>query len=171
MSSSTTSAIRRSRKLCEARSTAARAASSQESVLVPTNSMTLYTLLAIAISSCDWFASASVVPPMGQQTCSQHCPRTSAWPLGRPPYSLGFLDFGFARPCWLCPAACLFQVLKFIGQKVHQLFDVGDCNSAGDQSEVQIIQIALHGYIQDTAIRGNRDREIIDHLCARAIQR
>src|SRR5438477_10498912 len=46
MSSSATCAIRRSRKLPAAFSTAAAAAFSQDSVLVPTNSMTLYTLSA-----------------------------------------------------------------------------------------------------------------------------
>src|SRR6058998_739462 len=48
MSSWATSAMRRSRSVFEARSTAALAAFSQESVLVPTSSMILYTLSAIA---------------------------------------------------------------------------------------------------------------------------
>src|SRR5881396_909714 len=48
MSSWATSAMRRSRSVFEARSTAALAAFSQESVLVPTSSMILYTLSAMA---------------------------------------------------------------------------------------------------------------------------
>src|SRR5436309_8839624 len=48
MSSWATSAMRRSRSVFEARSTAAFAAFSQESVLVPTSSMILYTLSAMA---------------------------------------------------------------------------------------------------------------------------
>src|SRR5216684_3491010 len=48
MSSWTTSAMRRSRSVFAARSTAALAAFSHESVLVPTSSITLYTLSAIA---------------------------------------------------------------------------------------------------------------------------
>src|SRR5439155_949641 len=48
MSSWATSAMRRSRSVFEARSTAALAAFSQESVLVPTSSMMLYTLSAMA---------------------------------------------------------------------------------------------------------------------------
>src|SRR2546427_696663 len=48
MSSWTTSAMRRSRRVFAARSTAALAAFSHESVLVPTSSITLYTLSAIA---------------------------------------------------------------------------------------------------------------------------
>src|SRR5438309_4106325 len=48
MSSWTTSAMRRSRSVLAARSTAALAAFSHESVLVPTSSITLYTLSAIA---------------------------------------------------------------------------------------------------------------------------
>src|SRR5438876_5812981 len=48
MSSWATSAMRRSRSVFEARSTAALAAFSQESVLVPTSSMILYTLSGMA---------------------------------------------------------------------------------------------------------------------------
>src|SRR5437667_12134155 len=48
MSSWATSAMRRSRSVFEARSTAALAAFAQESVLVPTSSMILYTLSAMA---------------------------------------------------------------------------------------------------------------------------
>src|SRR2546421_6251869 len=46
-SCSTTRATRRSRKVCEARSTAAAAAFSHDSLLVPTRSITLYTLSAM----------------------------------------------------------------------------------------------------------------------------
>src|SRR6185503_2999703 len=53
MSSSATSAIRRSRKDCEARSTATAAARSHDSLLVPTSSITLYTLSAMAPSSAN----------------------------------------------------------------------------------------------------------------------
>src|SRR5439155_1488319 len=51
MSSWTTSAIRRSRRCCPARSTAAAAAFSHDTVLDPTNSMILYTLSGITASS------------------------------------------------------------------------------------------------------------------------
>ena len=60
MSSSATSAIRRSRNDFDAFVTAALAAFSQDSVLVPTSSITLYTLSAIGSSVCmeqgvrDW---------------------------------------------------------------------------------------------------------------------
>src|SRR3990170_7707199 len=59
MSSSTTSAMRRSRSVLDARSTAAAAAFSQESVLVPTSSITLYTLSAMALLLPNYTAPSS----------------------------------------------------------------------------------------------------------------
>src|SRR2546422_2613777 len=71
MSSWATSAIRRSRSVFEARSTAAFAAFSQESVLVPTSSMILYTLSAMAGSflvclEVVLFAAAAFIALVGR---------------------------------------------------------------------------------------------------------
>src|SRR6476620_4288392 len=79
---------------------------------------------------------------------------------------LDFFDLFFWRV-----TSRLLQALEFFRQKPRQLLDIGNRGSARDQAKVQIVEITLNGDVEHAAIRWNRDRKIMDHLRARAIQR